>query len=71
MRYNGFMVDKNNKLSRWVTVLLTAEAHRELTVMALDAEVSLAKLARTIFCSFLEEDKAWQSQVISKVKAIE
>lgn len=69
--YNGFMEGKKYKSSRWVTVLLTAEAHRELTVIALDAETSLAKLSRAIFNSFLEGNKERQLPAISKAKEMD
>lgn len=65
------MDNKIYKPPRWITTLLAAEAHKELTVIALDAEITLAKLGKAIFKSFLEGDKEWQSQVISKAKALE
>ena len=48
---------KDPKDFRWISVWLTAEAHRELTITALDAKVTLAELSRAIFEEFLKGDK--------------
>ena len=56
-----------DKKSRWLSVLLTAETHRELTVSALDEGITLAVLIKNLVEEFVE-NKEWQSQVILKIK---
>ena len=60
--HNGFMLDKK---SRWLSVLLTAKTHRELTVLALDEGITLAVLIKSLVEEFLENEE-WQLQAISK-----
>ena len=64
MWHNGFMKDKK---SRWLSVLLTAKTHRELTVLALDGGVTLAILVESLVEKFLE-NKEWQLQAILKAE---
>ena len=51
---------------RWISILLTAEQHKELSIMALTQGANLGTLGKKVFEEFLE-NKEWQSQVISKI----
>jgi hypothetical protein len=48
---------------RWISILLAAEQHKKLAVMALDKGIHLGVLGRKIFEEFLK-DKKWQSRVM-------
>ena len=54
-----------DKKSRWLSVLLTAKMHRELTVLALDEGITLADIAKSLIEEFLENEE-WQLQAISR-----
>jgi len=45
------------KPPRWLSVLLTAEVHRALTVLALDKGITLAEFTRNIIAAFLSSTK--------------
>ena len=42
---------------RWVSVLVSAQEHKDLTVLALDESTTLAELLRTLIREFLEGRK--------------
>lgn len=49
------MEDKDkDKKSRWVSILVTAEIHKELTIIALDKDVSLGDLTKKIIADFVD-----------------
>lgn len=63
------MHNENYKAPRWISILLAAEMHRELTVLALDESITLAILGRSLIEEFLG-NREWQLSAISRAKAL-
>ena len=47
----------DRKEPRWISVLIDAQAHRDLTVSALDKGTTLGELVKVIIMEFLEKEK--------------
>ena len=46
----------NRKEPRWISVLVNAEDHKELTIRAIDEGTTLAELVKNIISEFLRKE---------------